>query len=529
MLNSKSIDIIMNTMRKSLYILSACTLLLTTACSGDYLDLTPNSSAGKETIFETTDNVALAVNGLSKMMSVQYLGSQGFNGEGTIKTYYGNYPGNDYQKSNLTSWTNVVNGTYHENSTSTYDYYPWYYFYKIIGNSNTVICNVDDCTGTDADKAFLKAQALVYRAYSYSMLVQLYSKRWMDSNNGASRGVILRIDESTDELGTSTLAECYAQIYKDLDDAISLFQSSGEDRDKDCNYLPSLQVAYAVYARTALNREDWATAAKYAPLARKGYPLMSNSEYVDGGFNTPNQEWIWSVYNSEEETLYYYSFFAYESSNASSGACRNYPPAISKELFDKIPDTDVRKAMWLDPKTDSYTKSNGAAGTDLSKRAKTEYGSKLYSTTKIFAYMQFKHQNKAQPGIGELNLFRSAEMYLIEAEADCHLNKDAEAQALLVELNKTSGRDTAYTCTKTGDDLLEEVRLYNRIELWGEGHDWFNYKRWGLPIVRHSSKNGGSFHTNYAVTINPADNNAWTWVIPNKEVDYNSLIKSAAE
>ncbi len=32
-------------------------------------------------------------------------------------------------------------------------------------------------------------------------------------------------------------------------------------------------------------------------------------------------------------------------------------------------------------------------------------------------------------------------MYLIEAEADCHLGYEAEAQALLTGLNKTSGRD----------------------------------------------------------------------------------------
>ena len=51
-------------------------------------------------------------------------------------------------------------------------------------------------------------------------------------------------------------------------------------------------MAYAIYARAALTREDWAAAAKYAPLARKDYPLMSNADYVDGGFSTPNREWI---------------------------------------------------------------------------------------------------------------------------------------------------------------------------------------------------------------------------------------------
>ena len=29
----------------------------------------------------------------------------------------------------------------------------------------------------------------------------------------------------------------------------------------------------------------------------------------------------------------------------------------------------------------------------------------------------------------------------------------------------------------------------------------------------------------FAVTIKPEDGNAWTWVIPQKETDYNSLIE----
>lgn len=270
-------------MRKSLIILSACALFFTTSCSSDYLDLKPNSSTSTETIFETTENVKLAVNGLSKMMTQQYLGSQGFNGEGTIRTWYGNFPGNDYQKSNMTGWKVITNSQYLQMASSIYDYYPWYYYYKIIGNANTIICRVDNATGTEQEKAFLKAQALTFRAYAYSQLVQLYSKRWKDSSNGSSRGVVLRLDESKTEMPTSTLGECYAQIYQDLDEAIELYGKSGLDRGKDEKYLPNLNATYAVYAKAALNREDWATAAKYAPLARKGYSLISNSEYVDGG------------------------------------------------------------------------------------------------------------------------------------------------------------------------------------------------------------------------------------------------------
>ena len=62
-------------------------------------------------------------------------------------------------------------------------------------------------------------------------------------------------------------------------------------------------------------------------------------------------------------------------------------------------------------------------------------------------------------------------MYLIEAEANCHLtpSKEAEARQLLKELIRDSGRDPQYTCDKSGQALLDEIKFYRRIELWGEG------------------------------------------------------------
>lgn len=504
--------------------LAACVGMTTTvSCSSDYLDTTPEKESSPNLIFSTADGAKLAINGLSKLMTQQYM-SQLFNGEGSIKTLYGNFQGNDYQRPVIVAGLEaIVNGSHLRNSSVNYDYYPWFYYYRIIGNANTVIKRIDGASGDANQKKFIKAQALTFRAYCYSMLVQLYCKRWMDSGNGESDGVVLRLDESKGAMSLSTLAACYKQIYADLDEAIALYGESGLDRVATDNHLPNINAAYAVYARAAIDREDWSSAAKYAALARKGYPLMTNEEYCSG-FNTKNSEWIWSVYGDASETLSFYQFFAYEGSNSSSTWCRSRPAAISKELFDKIPTSDIRRSLFLDPAGDSYDGDGGKAGDELRLRAKKDYASRLYSTTAIFAFMQMKNLAKVQPGVGEFSLFRSAEMYLIEAEADCHLGNDEGARKLLLELNNASGRDTEYSCTKSGDELLEEVRLYNRIELWGEGHDWFNYKRWGLPIERHSSKDGGSFLPQFAVTLKPSDNEGWTWIIPTKETDYNPAL-----
>jgi hypothetical protein len=503
------------------YILVILVIASLAACKKDYLNTQPTDSLSTETVFSTTQYAKLAVNGLAKMMTQQYLGTQGFNGEGTIKMYNGNYPGNNFSV-NLSGFAPLINATFNENVSTIYNYFAWYYYYKLIGNANSIILRIDAATGPQSEKDFIKAQALTYRAYSFFMLSQLYGNRWDDSNNGATLGVILRLDESTDSMPRASLLDTYKQIYADLDQAIGLFNGSGLSRS--ANYETNVNVAYAIYARAALTRKDYATAENYAIKARTGYPLMSNAEY-NAGFNTPNKEWIWSSYGSATETLYFYSYFSYIAFNSSASAVRTTPKMISRELYNKIPATDIRRNLFLDPGANTYTTSTGAVAAN-STLYKAAFAARptLQSNSTIYAYMQFKISATDLPGVGNMNHFRSAEMYLIDAEAKYFQNKPAsDIQNLLVALNNTSGRDPSYTCTKTGIDLLNEIKLYRGIELWGEGFDWFDMKRWNDPIVRHIYADGGNFITSLALTIQPSANNKWTWKLPLKETDFNTL------
>lgn len=504
---------------KKILIITAVSSIV--SCNKSYLDTEPTNAISIGTVFETTDNAKMAVNGLAKMMTQQYLSTQGFNGEGTIKMYYGNYPGNNFSI-NLSSWAPIINSTYNENTTSVYCYYPWYYYYKIIANANTIILHVGEATGAAAQKDFIKAQALTYRAYCFLMLTQLYGNRWDDSHAGSTPGIVLRTDESSGDQARANLADTYKQIYADLDQAITLYTSSGLKRTK--NYEVDANVAYAIYARAALTRQDYANAETYSVKAMTGYPLMTNTEY-NAGFCTPNQEWIWSSYGASDETLYFYSYFAYIAYNSSASAVRTTPKMISRELYNKIPSTDIRRSLFLDPTGYTYTTSTGnAASTTLLYKYAFTARPSLNSTASVYAYMQFKIAANDQPGIGNLNHFRSAEMYLIDAEAKYRQGKpDAEVQSLLVALNSTSGRNPGYTCTKTGTALLDEIKLYRGIELWGEGFDWFDMKRWNDPINRKTYANGGNFITSLALTITPDANNNWTWKLPLKETDFNTL------
>src|SRR5699024_486670 len=132
-----------------------------------------------------------------------------------------------------------------------------------------------------------------------------------------------------------------------------------------------------------------------------------------------------------------------------------------------------------------------------------------------------KFKANTPSGVGSMVYFRSSEMILIEAEAQHFLGNDDQAQDLLEELNVASGRDPQYTCDLVGDQMFDEIEKYRAIELWGEGFDWLDYKRWKLPIDRKSINEGGSFIANYAIRVEPEEKNNWKWVPPIEETDHN--------
>ena len=510
----------------------AAGVLIMNSCSSDYLNTSPESSTGTSTIFETVDNMELAINGLYRQMTQQYGAfGQGYNGEGTIKHYLGNYASNDWNR--FTSMNiYLLDNSYHINPNSTWIILPWYYYYRIIANANAIIVYGPDAAGDEGRRDYIIAQAKVMRAYCYMQLSQRFHYRWSmgksdEAKNG--NGLVLRLDTSTGSMGLSSANDTYAQITKDLTEAIAVLEKDAYKRNQATeNYQINKDVAYAVYARAALIKGDYATSAQYAQKARKDYPLMSNSAYF-AGFNTPTSEWIWSSYGSETETLYYYSFFAYNGFEANTSAVRNYPISIGKQLYESIPETDVRREMWLAPEPgEKYSSTNGQISDKKSPSYLKIFAKypQIPSTAKIAAWHQMKFQTLDGVGVGHVNHFRASEMYLIEAECQYMMGNESAAQALLEELNVSSGRDPEYTCTKTGDELFAEIKKYRGIELWGEGFGWFDLKRWNDPINRKHFSEGGNSYLTYAVEcVQEQTNNWWTSVLPEKETNYNTEVQ----
>lgn len=522
-------------------------MMLVSSCAGDYLDTAPTDSTGATDAVGTTANAMKALNGIAKIMTTQhsYFGG-GFAGENNIMIQYESYPSENYNYNLYASgWSSIFNQEFHTRANSIYDAYAWYYYYTIAGNANTILANIDNAEGTEAERDFVKASALTFRAYAFEKLVHYYCWRWQDSNNGASQGIVLRLDESTGGQGYATLAETYAQIYKDLDEAIMLFEQSGMDRNASQVWMPNINVAHAIYARAALTKQDYTKALTEAKLARQNYPLMSNAEY-HAGFCNPTSEWIFGSFGSSQENNWYWSYGTqyacngYYASTQQTGA-----GSIGRELINRIPNDDARKALFLtEDKFPGYNFNDGSAmdlgygilgmgddekKVDALREEAAAYCQKMavsgleapYQAGYMYLGGQLKFYVFDTPGVSYLPFIRSSEMVLVEAEANYFLNDETAARAALVELNATSGRNPEYTCDKSGEALWNEIMDYRELELWGEGFAWSDYKRWNRDIVRHSFAEGGNAHISVAKTIPASGVNKWTWDVPLNETDYN--------
>jgi hypothetical protein len=492
----------MNTYKYALSGLGFGILLLASACKKSYLDTFPTTSVAASEATASTKNGYAALNGIHRIMYVQY-DQQGEAGEGS-NNIFRDLLGEDivYPLANgSTGLIGFMQWTSHRNVNSVDLRYVYRYYYRIIANANVLIGGIDNATGEEADKKIIKGQALAYRAWAHFQLVQLWGKRY----NAAAKpnnqeGVPLLVSSNLVGQPRATVEEVYAQVNKDLDDALVLlagYTRSGSAAKSNLNE----NVVRGLKARVALTQQDWATAATNAALARAGYPLMDTVAYKTGFNNITNPEWIWGSRQIDDHNTFFYSYFAYISANFNSTVLRTQPRAINATLWNQIPQTDVRKRMW-DRTGASVPVPPGGARVP-------------YQNNKFLA-------QSSSTSVGDVPYMRTAEMYLIEAEARARLGQDGLAQTALFTLNKS--RNPNYSMSPdTGPTLVNEVLFYRRIELWGEGFRFLDLKRTNAPLNRNNIPN----HLPSLVQVYdiPAGDVRWEWLFPQDEINANPALK----
>jgi hypothetical protein len=385
----------------------------------------------------------------------------------------------------------------HENNR--YDYRRtnmiWKYFSELIYLSNKVIDTTPVSTPNPAFKNSL-GHAYAMRAMANYYLLQLYQfTGYYDNPANLSLPSIPLIYAQKEPLfnqrnykvpASEVIAQCEA-------DYIKAKEYITENRASKT--MLNQHVVDGLLARLYLLSGNWTKAIDAAISARNVYPLMDANGINDGFMNIHNPEWIWGYEHTVETSTLYASFFSHISNRTPGYAGLNYAPRyIDKRLYQQISSSDLRK-NWFQDETGSKTLHHGVDNNATTWRypyASLKFGFEE-GFTQDYVYM------------------RSAEMYLIEAEALLRLGRDTDALNVMNTL--LSNRNPGNPLTSI---TLEEILLQRRIELWGEGFAYFDLKRLNKGMDRTYTE---SNHATTAKIAVPANSERWNYEFPRSVYD----------
>lgn len=504
-------------MKKLFYIfLSATVLLFGYGCS-DQLETAPTQSVGSDEVYSSASNALSVMNGIYRAMYTSGWGSAWNDENCGLMAYMlaQDLPGEDHiQNASGSGWF-YYDYTYgiasDWSSSAGRQYQCWNFFYTLISNTNAVIAHESNFQD-DPDLAnYVMGQAYAMRAFCYLWLIQNFQQNGDTSLPGVP---VYTEPTSIDSKGKGrgTVADVYDRINKDLDLAISKFESSSVTQ-KHASHIDKY-VAYGIKARAMMVEHNYPEAYKAALKAMEAPKQVAPFSEITTVNDVSKSDIMWGFAVQSDQSNGVHNVYNHIDADAGTTYSKGAQHLISAWLYAQIPDTDARKAWWRAP----MPQSEWVNGT--SKKS----------------YVQLKLVYKDPTlGTGDIILMRYEEMCLIAAEAACHENDYDNARLYLKELLKK--RDTNYEAaiasysdgntinnetSTTINNLMDFILLQRRIELWGEAPRMHDIKRLGLGVNRNFADDELNNHV-YVKSWAPRHKH-FIYAIPQKEFEGNSAL-----
>ena len=447
-----------------------------------------------------------------------------------------------------------------QGSEYTYCAYFWDYYYTLIRLANDVIASVKPIineNGSDEEDIEFKhiiGQAYAYRAWFYLDLARLFEpklNKYTDVRHLVGLTVPIVDENTTIDQTKNNPRVSRETIYKFIFEDLERAEKYLDQRRAEFT-APTLMAVYGMYARAYIELgaaykenkgvnpnpdvlpltqdEAYTKAAEYARkvINESGKTPLTQSQWEDpiNGFNNAgsNNAWIWGVRVSSENLNNLLTFISHMSAEAAWGYGRYAQFGIASALYDQIPDADFRKHSWLDPKrTEYYDYKFAGSQADRNDFLNGSQGAKAYVALK-FRPAQGECNDFNIGNAGDYCFMRIEEMYFIEMEAKANLQL-SEGVKLLRDFMQTY-RYKSYDRNPTSwNDFKTEYMLQKRIEFWGEGVVFYDYKRLDVGINRAFA---GSNHPSvFRLAATDGRSPQWNVVVTRAEFQSNTAITDA--
>jgi len=369
-------------------------------------------------------------------------------------------------------------------------------YYPIIDRVNRVLAFVGTADSTRAGdntlRARLRGEALFIRAFCHFELFRYYGGNY-DPDGLAMPYVVT---SSLGPIAREKMSAYFQKMNNDITEAKTLLPNNLTD----INRATRLAVS-GLQARIALYQKDWTNAITYSTEYINAIPLSPRASFNGIWTDANNNELAWKLKRSPTNNPYAKigSLYRNTSTATTIGTVFWIPSSKLWDSYDQA--NDVRFSSYM--KTEPVL-----AAANRQSRLITKYAGTAYGTS--------------GENVADAKVFRTAEMYLIRAEARAESGSISGANSAESDINALrAARINNYVPVTFASkaEAIDAILLERFKELAFEGHRFWDLKRRGLAVLRI----GTDAPTSTGATL-PAGNYRFVLPIPEIEMQANNLM-----
>lgn len=379
-----------------------------------------------------------------------------------------------------------------ENTVGNSDAFCWLYnpssgsvtslyssYYQGIDRINRTIAGMDAITFTGADvttASRYRGELLALRAYLHFELLRAYASSYQTGALGIPYMKVSNIGYPARDNFEVVVANAKA----DLTQAKTLIPTTFTDKTR----ITRLAVS-AIQARLALYEKNWSDAITYSSEVITGAPLATKTQFPGIWTDANDNEVIWKLKRVGTTDSRVGDFYFRQ-----TGGIVLYAPAMKLiNTFDKV--NDLRYPAYI------------------------KFDATRTGTKSPYLVNKYIGGTATAPGLTDIKLFRTGEMYLIRAEAQAESTGNAAADLNALRTARINNYTNASFTDK--NSLIDAIYLERYKELAFEGHRFYDLKRRNLPVQRLAID---AVNASGAVTLLPTQAQ-YTFPIPASEVLIN--------
>ncbi|RZK88979.1 MAG: RagB/SusD family nutrient uptake outer membrane protein, partial [Pedobacter sp.] len=241
----------------------------------------------------------------------------------------------------------------------------------------------------------------------------------------------------------------------------------------------------AIQARLALYEKNWGEAISYANEVIAAYPLATKAQFPGIWTDASENEVIWKAKRVGTTDSRVGDFYFRQ-----TGGIVLYAPAFKLiNTFDKV--NDLRYTSYI------------------------RFDATRTGTRSQYLVNKYIGGTSTAPGLADIKLFRTGEMYLIKAEAEAESTGDAAGDLNALRNARINNYVSATFADKA--TLVNAIIEERFKELAFEGHRFYDLKRRNLPVVRLAAD---AVNASGAVTL-PVTQAQYSLPLPALEISVN--------